>query len=451
MSNRSKKTESAYQCDIVVAGAGPAGLMAAIMAAREGAHVIVLERNDKPLKKLYATGNGRCNFSNINMEPGVYRGSDPGYAMKIVDYYDRNDLLLFFHNLGMMTKHIGDYIYPYNEQARTVADALLLECRRLDIGIFCGETVVDITQAVSSDDPAEKNDGSEIEEVNITSKAANFTVTTHTHKYRCRRVIAATGGKASPAHGSDGNLNGVLTSLGLTMVRQRPALVPLTFEGKKLSKLAGVRVKCAVRLTIDDLDASEECGEIIFNKDNISGIPVMQMSRYATGAFPQGRMVTVHINLFPDETDGELKELLYRAFKGVYDPDRRSDFRKDRKAKEALSLCLNEKLAEYCLLEAGIIPGSLAGNVPDRQLEKLADILKDLRIAVTGDAGYERAQVTAGGFAVSELTDDLESRKVKGLYIIGELCDVDGTCGGYNLQWAFSSGAVAGRSASCLT
>lgn len=424
MGRKDIKEEKVHTCDIAVAGAGPAGLMAAIMAAREGAHVIVLERNDRPLKKLYATGNGRCNFSNLNMERGVYRGSDPEYAMTIVDYYDRNDLLLFFHNLGMMTKHIGDYIYPYNEQARTVADALLLECRRLDIGIICEEMVVDIIH-----------------------NADGFTVNTRSHRYRSRKVIAAVGGKASPVHGSDGNLNGVITGMGHTMVRQRAALVPLMFEDRKLSKLAGVRVKCSVRLTIDGLDASEERGEIIFNKDNISGIPVMQMSRYATAAFPVGRKVTVHINLFPDETEEEMRELIRRAFRGEYDPPGRSDFRKDRNAHEAMSLCLNEKLAEYCLGVAGIIPGSLAGNVPEKQLEKLTGILRDLRVTVTGDAGYERAQVTAGGFAVSELTDELESRKVPGLYIVGELCDVDGTCGGYNLQWAFSSGAVAGRSA----
>jgi hypothetical protein len=283
--------------------------------------------------------------------------------------------------------------------------------------------------------------------IDITSGESGFTVKTHSYSCACRRVIAAVGGKASPVHGSDGNLNRVIAAFGHTMVRQRPALVPLRFEEKKLARLAGVRVKCAVSLKLDDLIASEECGEIIFNKDNISGIPIMQMSRYAAGAFPIGRRVTVHINLFPDESREEMRELLLRAFKGVYDPKRKSDFKKDRSAHEALSLCLNEKLAEYCLTAAGIIPKSLAGNVSERQTEKLIDVLQDLRVPVTGDAGYERAQATAGGFAVSELTDDLESRKVPGLYLVGELCDVDGTCGGYNLQWAFSSGALAGRSA----
>lgn len=425
--------------EVIVAGAGPAGLMAAIHAARGGARVTVIERKDKPLKKLYATGNGRCNFSNLNMDGDVYRGNDPGYARLVTDCYDRNSLLLFFHNLGMMTKHIGDYIYPYNEQARTVADVLLLECRRLSVRIKCNEQVVDIIRKSGRSE----NDG-------------GFEIITITGRYNCDKVIVATGGKASPVHGSDGNLNGVLISLGHTMITQRPALVPLKFSDKRLAKLVGVRVKCAVSLTADDEVVSEERGEIILNKDNISGIPVMQMSRYATEALAHGKAAEVHIDLFPDETLPELKVLLnntfhpeYAVFDSVEQGNRvmRSDIRRDRSALEALSLCLNEKLADYCLSLARIVPGSLSGNVSDGTLNRLAGILKDIRVTVTGDAGYERAQVTSGGISTDELTADLGSRLIPGLYIVGELCDVDGTCGGYNLQWAFSSGALAGTDA----
>lgn len=425
--------------EVIVAGAGPAGLMAAIQAAREGARVTVIERKDKPLKKLYATGNGRCNFSNLNMDGDVYRGKDPGYARLVTDCYDRNDLLLFFHNLGMMTKHIGDYIYPYNEQARSVADALLLECRRLSVTIRCNEQVVDIKPLSAQDDGTD-----------------GFKIITTTGRYTCDKLIVATGGKASPAHGSDGNLNGVLISLGHTMITQRPALVPLKFSDKRLGKLAGVRIKCAVSLTADGELVSGETGEIILNRDNISGIPVMQMSRYATSALAQGKVTEVHIDLFPDESPDELMVLLNNTFHPEYavfdnceqgNNAGRSDIRRDRSALEALGLCLNEKLAEYCLSLARIVPGALSGNVSEGTLNRLARILKDIRVTVTGDAGYERAQVTSGGISTDELTEDLQSKLIPGLYIAGELCDVDGTCGGYNLQWAFSSGALAGRDA----
>ena len=406
--------------------------MAAIQASYMGACVTVLERNDKPLKKLYATGNGRCNFSNLYMDDKVYRGRDPEFASNVIDDFDRNDLLLFFHNLGMMTKHIGDYIYPYNEQARTVADVLLLECRRLGIRLLCNEHVVDIKYQ----DPA-------------------FEIFSKDRTFKAGKLILAAGGMASPAHGSDGNLNKVIRDLGHGFVPQRCALVPLLFSDKKFSRLAGVRIKCSVTLFVEGLEVSLERGEIIINKDNISGIPIMQVSRYATGALDEGKEVYVSVDLFPDETHDEVYDMLVSAFSGyryssisVYkDSKKGADIRRDRCAGEALALLLNEKLAEYCLGLSGIVAGSLACNVSDRKLKQLAGILKDLRVYVKGDAGWERAQVTAGGVDTGELNDELESSLLPGLYIVGELCDIDGTCGGYNLQWAFSSGAVAGRSA----
>ena len=418
--------------DIIVIGAGPSGLMAAIQAAYMGASVMVLERNDKPLKKLYATGNGRCNFSNLYMDDRVYRGRDPEFALKVTDDFDRNDLLLFFHNLGMMTKHIGDYIYPYNEQARTVADVLLLECRRLGISIKCGKEVVDIRYSDS------------------------FKVWTKDDHFEGRKLILAVGGKASPVHGSDGNLNKVIKGLGVDYIKQRPALVPLLFADRKLSGLSGVRIKCAVMLLVDDETVAGEQGEIIFNKDNISGIPVMQMSRYATQALSGESHVSVSIDLFPDEDDAGLNKLIYNAFKGyryaagaMELSTGSSDVRYERTCLEALSLLLNEKLARYCLAGAGLTGEGLSVKADDKKLKKLAGLLKDLRVEIKGDAGWERAQVTAGGVNTGGLSGELEWVEIPGLYAVGELVDIDGTCGGYNLQWAFSSGAAAGRSAAC--
>ncbi|MCR5507984.1 MAG: aminoacetone oxidase family FAD-binding enzyme [Lachnospiraceae bacterium] len=413
--------------EVIVAGAGPSGMMAAIYAARGGADVLILERNDKPLKKLYATGNGRCNFTNLVFDDNSYRGGDPAFVKSMLGLYGRDELMDFFHGLGMMTRNIGDYVYPYNEQARTVADALLLEARRLGCRIVCGEMVVDIT-----------------------SNNGGYTVVTNGHRYECRAVVAATGGKASPVHGSDGNLNKVLEGLGNELVPQYPALVPLGHKDKKLAKLAGVRVKCSVWLTTDGVKAASERGEIIFNKDNVSGIPVMQLSRYATKALNEGREAVLHIDLFPDNGQDEIRTALEASFKGSSirgSRGRTADIRKDRSMIEALSLMLNEKLALYCLDRLKMIPGSLAVNAQDKKLDALSGLLLDLEVRIDSDAGFERAQVTAGGFGLSSLDEELGSRSCPGLYIVGELCDVDGTCGGYNLQWAFTSGAIAGKDA----
>ncbi len=446
MYNEMKNTEF----DVAVVGAGPAGLSAAIHSARKGAKVLVLEQNDKPLKKLYATGNGRCNFTNMNMDGDVYRGSDISLIYNIIERFDRDRLLSFFEDIGMRYKDIGGYVYPYNEQARTVAQALLLEARRLGIVIKCGEKVTGILRSdqeiknseVRSADRVSGNlHNSELNTKHKYNSALNkkyrFKIITDSQQYECKSLVIAVGGKASPTHGSDGNLNDIIKSLGHTVKKQKPALVPLLFRDKSISKLQGVRVKCAVSLTADGERLTGEQGEIIFNKDNISGIPVMQMSRFATCIDGKIKKIELHIDLFPDESEDELRERLHHFF-GL----------EDRSAYEALSLCLNEKLTDICLCKAGILANKSSKEAGKDRLGKLAHILKDFTVEITGNAGFERAQVTAGGVPLSELNENLESRYVQGLYIVGELCDADGTCGGYNLQWAFSSGAVAGSSAS---
>lgn len=440
MSDITGRTTEPYDC--LVIGAGPSGLMAAITAARQGAEVLVLEHRERPLKKLYATGNGRCNFTNLYMDEKVYRGSDPLFAYEALKVFGRTELLDFMHSLGLMTRSINGYVYPYNEQARAVADVILLECRRLGIRICCGEDVVNITheEGVTPEDEVtpERN-----------RTGALFSVSVKSRVYTSQNLILAAGGKASPTHGSDGSINKFVRAFGHNIILQQPALVPLMFGNRKLAAMAGVRIKCGVSLAVDTDVVSSERGEIIFNRDNISGIPVMQLSRFATEALAKGQDVSLFIDMFPDSGMDELTDMLKCAFKGqdagsLKGPGHK-DLRRDRTAVEALGLSINEKLAALCLDEAGIVQRSLASSCSDEKLKKLAELLKCMEVTIIADAGFDRAQVTSGGVDVSELTGDMESRLVPGLYIIGELCDIDGTCGGYNLQWAFSSGYIAGR------
>ncbi|MCR5418389.1 MAG: aminoacetone oxidase family FAD-binding enzyme [Lachnospiraceae bacterium] len=432
--------KNGYDC--IVAGAGPAGLMAAITAAREGAKVLLLERKSEPCKKLYATGNGRCNFTNLNMDEGVYRGGGAGLAREAVDTFDRNDLLGFFHDLGLMTKHIGDYVYPYNEQASSVAGVLLSEIRRLGVELHCDEMVVDIIPSCDE------------MKVDI-----NYIVKTDKEEYRATNVIITVGGKASPTHGSDGSLNKVIRRLGHRIIPQQPALVPLLFSDKTLSELAGVRVKCGAFLQREEdalpeenvlseeevlsedgkQDLLSEEGEIIFNKDNISGIPVMQLSRFAVMEIEEGRSCCLLLDFFPRESREELQDWLKRSATTWADPL--------RTVSDVLSFCLPEKLADHILKKCGLSPEDKAAGLSEKTIGRITELCKGFPVPVCDNAGFNRAQVTAGGVDCDQVSDRMESLLHPGLFFAGEVLDVDGTCGGYNLHWAFASGRIAGREA----
>ena len=400
--------------DVIVIGSGPAGLLASITAAREGATVLVLERKDEPCKKIYATGNGRCNFTNLSMEEGVYRGGGAGLAMEAVDRFDRNDLLGFFQDLGLMTKHIGDYVYPYNEQAQAVAGVLLAEVMRCGAFLHTNELVTDV----------------------IPSEAGKerFTVKTDRASYKAHSVILAPGGKASPTHGSDGSLNKVIRRLGHQIVLQNPALVPLLFEDKRFEKLSGTRLKCSV-----SFDTRKETGEIIFNQDTISGIPVMQLSRFVVEALEKGEKCSLSLDFFPEETEDELRGLITNSFRSWADPY--------RTAAQALGFCLHQKMADMILELLEIGQETKAASVGDEKLALLTKRLKDFPVAIVGNAGFSRAQVTSGGVSCEEITEQMGSKLIPGLYFAGEILDVDGTCGGYNLHFAFASGRIAGSAA----
>ena len=307
--------------------------------------------------------------------------------------------------LGVAFRDINGYIYPYNEQARSVANALLYECKRLGIEIRCNEKTLDITQDNKID-----ND-------------SDFLVTTDKDVYICEKVIIAAGGKASPTHGSDGNLNKVIRKLGHEIILQDPALVPLRFADNSLSLLAGVRCKCKTVLMIDGYETDNESGEIIFNNDNISGIPVMQLSRYAVKALTAKSKVSLELDLIPDMNDAYLKDFLETSVKkrsGIF---------------ETLGLVVNDKIAKY-----------ICDRIKD--IDELIHFLKHFRIEIIGDCGFNKAQVTAGGVNVAQITKDMESKIIRRLFFAGEILDIDGTCGGYNLQWAFTSGYLAGTAAS---
>lgn len=389
---------------IIVVGAGASGLMAAITAGRAGAEVTVLERLEKPGKKLLMTGNGRCNLTNtVLQDTQVFRGEEPEFAAGILEQFGTEDTLDFFHSLGVLTKERSGYVYPYTGQASTVLEALLLEAKRLGIRIKCSEEVLRIQKA--EDD--------------------TFEVETATWTYHADRVILSPGTKAACASGFHDSGYLLARSLGHRGINPMPALVPLKTEKAFPEQVSGVRCHARVGLLLDGKPWVADRGELQWTAYGISGIVVFQVSRFAVRALSEGRRVEVTIDLLADYTEEELLEMAKSIppeflLNGLF----------AKKIQTALlRKCFGKKKPVWS--EASIL--------------KLLKTARDLRLRVLDSKGFENAQICCGGILTSQVSGvTLESVHQKGLYLTGEVLDIDGMCGGYNLQWAWSTGYVAG-------
>ncbi len=398
--------------DTLIIGGGASGLMTAIYAARHGCRVLVVEQKDKLCKKIYATGNGKCNFTNNDWQASCFRGSDFSLAEPVLHSFSLKDTLAFFKEIGVYPKERNGYFYPASEQAASVAENLVREAQRLGVELLTGIRVSRVYRESSVTFEAETDKGI----------------------YRAKSMVLATGGKASPAHGSDGSGYLFAESFGHTVISPQPAIVQLKAEGKYFKTLAGVRCDGRVTLHIGK-ETYSEAGELLFAAYGLSGIPVMQVSRYASVALAKKLPVTAELDLFPALETKELTEEIARRFLCM----------KDNTAEEALAGLCNHKLNFVILQLCGLEPTKKSGVYGKKEAKALAEKLKQFAVKITDTNGFEQAQACAGGVPLAELTESMESKLVPGLFITGELADIDGTCGGYNLQWAWSSGAAAGR------
>ena len=386
---------------VVIIGGGASGMMAAIQAARTGAAVTLLEHNEKPGKKILATGNGRCNLTNLVQEPSRYRSSQPDFPWKIITQYPLEDTLAFFSELGINTKDRNGWVYPYSDQAAGVAQVLELEARHQKVKIKTTEEVTDIL----------REDG-------------QYLVKTATWQYPCDSVIISCGSSASNVEGSSTTGYELAEKMGHTVVKPLPSLCGIRGKDNYYAKWAGSRMDGRITLEIDGETVGEEQGEILFTEYGISGIGVFQLSRYAVRGTDEGKIATYHLDLMPQLTKEELvKLLLDRQQAGSY-----------KNPQELLIGLLPRKMIDVLVKKT-------------YEPEKIAERLKDWQVPVKGAYALQQAQICSGGVDPRELTEQLESRLHPGIYFTGEVIDVDGPCGGYNLQWAWSSGAVAGRAA----
>lgn len=417
--------------DVIIIGAGASGLTAAIAAARQGSAVLVIEQKEKAGKKILATGNGKCNFSNMVQNPDCYQSDDSAFAMRVLSCFDVYKTLDFFNQLGIYPKNRDGYLYPNSEQAASVVQVLLMECERLNVTFRLNETVKEIkkpyytvvTQIVQS--PADK-------------KKPAVVPDNRTNVYSGRTLILAAGGCASPQLGSDGSGYQLAKALGHTIIKPLPALVQLKSPDKFCKTVSGVRTGARVTAYDGQRQLAGEEGEVLFTDYGISGIPIMQISRFIAKAIDQGRKVHLILDFMPQIGKEELTQLIRQRIQ--QNPSKNME--------EMMVGLLNHKLSYIILTEAGLDVYKKVKQISEQEVSRIVNNIKAFKMAVTATNSFDNAQVCAGGVATGEIQETtMESRLVKNLYLAGELIDVDGTCGGYNLQWAWSTGYLAGTAA----
>jgi len=396
---------------IAVIGGGASGLMAAITAANRGGVVTVFEKNDRVGKKILLTGNGKCNLTNLFQETACYNSNNIEKAESILNAFGVTSTLSFFETLGLIMKNREGYIYPISDQASTILDLLRMELKFLRVQVITDADVRSIEQT-----------------------GAGFTVKTKEDNFEFDKVILACGSKANPQTGSDGKGYELARKLGHEIITPLPALVQLRCKGDYFKAIAGIRCNAKCNLEIDGKVTHTEEGELQITDYGISGIPVFQFSRFAAFALKNKKSVKVHIDFLPSISQQDYAKfmeirLLCQSYKN---------------AEEFFIGIANKKLIQLLLK---IVSLKQAEDISDENTSKIREVfslLKDFVVEVEDTNSFANAQVCAGGVDLSQITDYGESTLHKGLFFAGEILDVDGRCGGYNLQWAWSSGYVAG-------
>lgn len=394
---------------IAVIGAGASGMAAALAAADGGGKVMLLERQARVGRKLLATGNGRCNLSNLRAGERGYHGDNPGFVRPALALFPPEETLGWFRKMGLYTvAEPSGRVYPYSDQANSVVDILRFGLEREHIQVKLGF---------------------EVERVRRTSDG--FQIESREERVSCQKLIVACGGLAGSKLG--GGLGGyrILKSLGHSSTKLRPSLVQLKSDWKGCVGLKGVRANCRAQILRDGSVFAESTGEIQFTEYGLSGPVIFEISRDVC----QGKgKWQCRLDFLPEMEDKELEALL--------------SCRRGIPASELLTGILHNRLGRVIVQWAGIRGNEDVDTVSPEQLGELCRRVKSFDISLTEPMGMDAAQVTAGGMDTREFNPEtMESCLVPGLYACGEVLDIDGDCGGYNLQWAWSSGRLAGTMA----
>ncbi len=401
--------------DIVIVGGGPAGMVAAIAAARQGVRVILLERMDRVGKKLLSTGNGRCNLSNTDQSAHHYHTGDPPFVQKVFDQVSFQESIHFLESLGLSWKSDpSGKIFPASEQASSLLDLLRLGLSENNVQLLV------------------KKEVTEIQRVN------------NQYRIRCRdlqelktdAIIITCGGKARPNLGSNGSGFKLAEQLNHIITPCYPAQVQLCTDNPYLKSLKGLKQTCKATLTSTKGEViRSETGEILFTDYGFSGIPILQLSRYVHDPDNQ---FAIHLDLLPGHSSESVKEILKNRIKA----------HPNHHVSDIFLTWIHKRITMVLLKECCLSSETICQTLTDKNIESIITTLKSWMFPISGTKSWSEAQVTRGGINLDNIHPlTLESKCTPNLYFSGEILDVDGDCGGYNLQWAWSSGILAGQSA----
>ncbi|MDU5070858.1 NAD(P)/FAD-dependent oxidoreductase [Finegoldia magna] len=390
-----------------IIGAGASGVFAALILKQNYIDTTVIERNANALKKIYATGNGRCNFTNRNVSYKNYHGENPKFTISAIKKFDNYDVIEFFNDMGIPEVELENgKIFPKSLQASSIVKQMMCLANHLEVEFIYDSFVDDVRK--NGDVFEVKSNGS-------------------LHKFDY--LIVACGSKAYKKSGSDGNGYILMKKLGHNIVKTHPGIVQLRLNGDSFKKMSGTKFKANAKLVIDNKEVFEFYHDVLFTDYGISGPTILQLSGEAIRAKNKGLDVKIRIDTVDLDENKLYEHLIYIISLNYY-----------KKINELLVGLINDNLIEEVLNQAGINYDINVCELSKEEVYKLAHTLKNLEFSVSGYKDEDSGQITCGGIDTDEINPStMESKKIKNLYIIGEIMDVDGDCGGYNLQWAFSS------------
>jgi predicted Rossmann fold flavoprotein len=403
--------------DVIIIGGGPAGILCAAAIkenAKEMVNVTIVERLEKIGKKILATGNGKCNFTNKNLSPRRY--NNPKFVTPTLSKYGYKEIVEYLESIGLLSKEISEgRMYPYTESATTVLEVMRMHLNRLGVNV---KTNYEVNKVV------EKN-----------GRYLVYNKNQRNYYLECDYLVFACGGASAPVLGSNGSGYGLLKPFKVKVTDIYPGLVGIKSDITTLKVLNGLRFKCNVSVYEKKTKSCVwiEYGEVQFKGDGISGIVVMEASTFM--ARHLGNYV-INLDLMPEASLDDTIRML----------NIRKELFESNEVLNLLTGMLPKMLGQVILKKASIDMNSYIKNLTKANITKIAGLIKAFPLDVKGDYGFERSQVTVGGVSLTEVDNEtLEIRKMPNAYVCGEIIDVDGECGGYNMQWALASGYLVGK------